>query len=188
MTNSERLRYLLCALYPRDTISGSREFHVSAAMRTFCKEVSSVKGRKWRTLLNCLHFNSLAAVGAKSIGFPVFDVILRLSQAVGRSIYQEESFSIAARRDLTEKSRIEHQGCRISLVQTSLILLTHQEAGRARARRLMLLANRGVSLRWWSPEAAWRAAAACFRVIPCLSMKVRNPRVVNASTLSVYAQ
>lgn len=36
--------------------------------------------------------------------------------------------------------------------------------------KLILLANKGVSRLLWSDDAAWRAAAACSKVMPCFSM------------------
>ncbi len=38
----------------------------------------------------------------------------------------------------------------------------------------MLLAYKEVSRRLWPEEAAWSAAAACSKVMPCSAMKVRN--------------
>ncbi len=44
--NSARLRQVLLRVYASATRSGSRVFHASSAMRTFCVAVSWVKGGK----------------------------------------------------------------------------------------------------------------------------------------------
>ena len=52
----------------------------------------------------------------------------------------------------------------------------------------MLLAYKDVSRRLWPEEAAWSAAAACSKVMPCSAMKVRNfGRGQPADAVSVLA-